>query len=211
MTPTYFTLVRAEDAHLLEGVTREMLDEYIAGAPEGADSMPPRRFRKFHRKNGVQTYESDILDNHHKDNQGNVSPLPNFFKAVVDESDPAFLARPAHYGAQGVLLEFKDSEMKNDRYVAYKSEKYPWMVSVARYGLEALQAGRADAARVVVPDYAFDEMNGGQQEFVLNYWWRAYWDALDIQAFADDGIMMQSNNQTEIEARIYGVPSSGWI
>ena len=147
------------------------------GAPKGSDSPPAREFRKFHRKpRGVETYENDILDNHYRDNKGVVKEKPDFFKAVVATDDPDYLKRPAHFGQEGVVLEFKDEHIKNDRYVAYKSDKYPWIVSVQKYTLDALQPGRPDVAKIVIPDYVKDEMAG--QEFLVNYWWRAYWDAL---------------------------------
>ena len=37
---SYFTVMKASDEHHLQFLTRKMLDEYIAGAPSGSDSIP---------------------------------------------------------------------------------------------------------------------------------------------------------------------------
>ena len=61
MTPTYVTLLHADDEPLLRGIGRRELDRYLAGAPQAQQGVPDAKYRKYARKSNSS--DAALLDN----------------------------------------------------------------------------------------------------------------------------------------------------
>ena len=144
--------MRAEDEPLLKGMTRAMLDEYIAGAPASQQGVPERKFWKFARKPNATNSEAllDSVDD------------KNCFAAAIDRDSPEFEPRPAtfqtRFAGDEQMMVFKDADMADDRFVRYHNEKFPFILQVQRYALSTKVASRGDTARIEIPP---DAKSGG--------------------------------------------------
>ena len=63
--------------------------------------------------------------------------------------------------------------MVNDRFVRYRNEKWPFIISVQRYSQPTKQASRGDTAYMEIPK---DAEPG---DYVAWYYWRGYRDAIE--------------------------------
>lgn len=159
-----------DDAGAYAQLTREKIDEYIAGAPSGGNSIPAKIFQKFHRKNETSYDGGDILNNSFKNNKGEIDYRPGqFYKRVVRPGEAHYVPREGVFGAQLEQLEYRDSEMQEDRRVAYKSDKYPYILAAHKYTQPSKQAYRVDMALFEIPQ---DQPTG---DYVVWYAWNSYY------------------------------------
>lgn len=183
---TYLALINKKDQAKLSMHTTALLDDYCNLAPASMRNAPPKKYAKYHRKADM-TLNFDVGPKN-----GVAQPaLPNYFQRRVPQTDPFHVARDKLFfgsfrGAARNRIdpkdvyqfEYKAADQATDRWVEYKSDKYPWIISVGRYLHSQHQPSRGDFALVHIPD---DAPLGS---YILQYIWSGYYDGVDIEVIA---------------------------
>jgi hypothetical protein len=85
-------------------------------------------------------------------------------------------ARPASFRkfANARVYSKKATATANDKRAKYKSEKYPWLISVSKFALHEDKPEDMDSALVEIPS---DYPSG---QYVVQYSWSGYYDCTDV-------------------------------
>ena len=186
----FFTIVKAEDADLLNLISHDLLMDYIDSAPADADLLPVEKWHKRHlswnsSQDGASPSNKGAVNNIEHEKQGKT--LSHAF------NDPNYIERSSSfkcyrsgrhknspssgegcYSVEGGLSQwrYQSADLVHDRRVSYKSEKYPWIVSAHRFAALYGYASQADVARFMIDDEP--------GEYIMHWYWGGYSDCHDI-------------------------------
>jgi hypothetical protein len=176
----YFVILHSKNQQMMAKHTTQLLEDYIKNAPNGSDYSKQPKWQRYHR---MDRYS---LDN----NLTNVDDIPrtnvvNFYEKFIPKGDPAYIARPPEFGGRvggqtnvhennTWQVSYWPSNRTRDIRVEYKSDKYPWIESVARFELTSLQPVRPDVANFVIPG------RDGAGRYIVQWLWTGYRDCIDV-------------------------------
>jgi hypothetical protein len=182
--------------------TATLLDDYIKEA-EAAGQLTKlsnnHRYSKFHRSlsgnldpNAPDSYTKEACS------RKKAPGCPDDYLKVLPLDDPLYYGpQPYVPGTANQLsnLVVNGVEM-NRKYMwqyhvkdtaidvraVFKSEKYPWIISVARYDHHLDKADDADMARMQIPwDPKRGPKGDGTGMYIVHWVWSGFYDCTDIQ------------------------------
>ena len=159
--PHYFVIMAGEDQWRARSKDYgKWLDQYLAEAPPGANRAAenPRIHMCY--------LDSWCLNN------------PLRFVSEVRPGDPEWCHHPRNengIASRNRYFRWNPYYLRNDHHTFYSNPKFPWIIGVLKYGQDYDMAIDGDTVCVEVP-----AQPGKGQHYVVHYWWRGYYDAIDV-------------------------------
>lgn len=163
----FFVVLAAKHEDKLKKHNPTSLKEYLDNAPATATTYSGDHWNKIHVQCSSQGGGCDT------------SP----YQTELTAGDAQFFERPESWGnPEKRLFKYKASDVKQDKRVAYKSDKYYWIESVHHFMVSVNKAGEWDLARFVIDGREPDT------EYIIHMVWRGYRDVIDIDLLHQDSV-----------------------
>lgn len=164
---TYLVVLSANNEPNMEAHTLELLDDYLAGAP---DKNYMSEHKAHHVSHAGPASHGKLQRNSVKDTFQWVPSMPG-----------SYGNRPSgfrNFGDYEVYAKTPAATSRDER-ARYRSEKYPWIIAVHKFAMEYDFPEAADVSLVEIPE---DEGTG---DFIVQYLWSGYYDCVDVRVIKD--------------------------